>query len=93
MFARPRPSPEYYVGTDVFVSDNPFNFDIGNRVSQIASHVLEVVTDGAKQYVSYASWGQGSISRSIVLGWGRVDLEQSIRKLFRHLLHHLRNLL
>ena len=61
LFIGPRPSQKYYVGTDVFVSDDPFNFDIGNRVGHIASHALEVVTDGEKQYVSHAGWGQGGV--------------------------------
>jgi beta-fructofuranosidase len=61
LFIGPRPGQEYYVGTDVFVSDDPFNFSIDDRVGQIASHALKVVTDGSKQYVSHAGWGQGGV--------------------------------
>ena len=51
-----------YVGTDVFVSDNPLDFSPDALVGHIASHALEVVrdTDGA-WYVTSAGWGQGGV--------------------------------
>lgn len=61
LFIGPRPDQETYVGTDVFVSDDPFAFDIANRVGTIASHAAEVITDGATQYVSHCGWGQGGV--------------------------------
>jgi hypothetical protein len=59
------------VGTDVFVSDDPFNFDIESRIGHIASHALEVVTDGEKQYVSHAGWGQGGVYLALLYWDGR----------------------
>lgn len=61
LFIGPRPTQEVYTGTDVFVSDNPFNFDVSNRVGHINSHGLEVVTDGAAQFVSHCGWGEGGV--------------------------------
>lgn len=61
LFIGPRPSQEYYVGTDVFVSDDPFHFEINNRVGHINSHALEVVSDDGVDYVTHCGWGQGGV--------------------------------
>lgn len=51
-----------YVGTDVFVSKDPFHWDIGDQVGHIPAHAAEVIqdVDGA-WYVSSAGWGQGGV--------------------------------
>jgi hypothetical protein len=60
-----------YVGTDVFVSDNPLAFSPDALVGHVASHALEVVqdTDGA-WYVTSAGWGQGGVYLA-PLDWDR----------------------
>ncbi|TDP91108.1 family 43 glycosylhydrolase [Labedaea rhizosphaerae] len=50
-----------YVGTDVFRSDNPYNFDNKVLVGHIASHAAEVIDDGGEWWVSHAGWGQGGL--------------------------------
>lgn len=51
-----------YDGTDVFVSRDPFHWDIKNKVGHITAHAAEVVqdTDG-KWYISRAGWGRGGL--------------------------------
>jgi len=51
-----------YDGTDVFVSHDPFHWDIANKVGHIPAHAAEVVqdTDG-KWYISRAGWGRGGL--------------------------------
>jgi arabinan endo-1,5-alpha-L-arabinosidase len=51
-----------YDGTDVFVSRDPFHWDIANKVGHIRAHAAEVVqdTDG-KWYISRAGWGRGGL--------------------------------
>lgn len=51
-----------YDGTDVFRSEDPFSFNIANKVGHIPAHAAEVVqdTDG-KWYVSRAGWGRGGV--------------------------------
>lgn len=61
LFIGPRPTQQVYVGTDVFVSDNPFHFDVSDRVGHINSHGVEVVSDGPMDYVSHCGWGQGGL--------------------------------
>eukprot|EP01117_Protostelium_nocturnum_P014157 TRINITY_DN5355_c0_g1_i1.p2 TRINITY_DN5355_c0_g1~~TRINITY_DN5355_c0_g1_i1.p2 ORF type:complete len:303 (-),score=40.25 TRINITY_DN5355_c0_g1_i1:55-963(-) len=58
-----------YVGTDVFKSNNPFNFDIKNRVGHIQSHAAEVIQDGNDWWISAAGWGQGGVFLA-KLNWG-----------------------
>ncbi|WP_405163543.1 family 43 glycosylhydrolase [Nocardia sp. NBC_01499] len=58
LFIGPRPD---YVGTDVFFSDNPFSFDIGNTAGHIRSHAAELVQDGTSWWISSAGWGQGGV--------------------------------
>jgi beta-fructofuranosidase len=50
-----------YVGTDVFRSDNPYNFDNKVLVGHIQSHAAEVVNDNGTWWVSHAGWGQGGL--------------------------------
>lgn len=61
LFLGPRPSQEAYVGTDVFISSDPFHFDIKDRVGHINSHALEVVKDGDRDFVTHCGWGQGGV--------------------------------
>ena len=51
-----------YDSTDVFVSHDPFHWDIGNKVGHFPSHAAEVVqdTDG-KWYISRAGWERGGL--------------------------------
>ncbi len=59
LFIGPR---EGYVGTDVFMSSDPFLFRIENKVGHIASHAAEVVRDkDGKWYVSHCGWGKGGV--------------------------------
>ncbi|QIS11910.1 family 43 glycosylhydrolase [Nocardia arthritidis] len=58
LFIGPRPD---YVGTDVFRSDNPYRFRIGDKVGHIAAHAAEVVRDGDDWWITHAGWGQGGV--------------------------------
>ncbi len=59
LFIGPR---DGYVGTDVFVSDDPMHFDRANRVAHIASHAAELIHDvDDRWYVSAVGWGQGGV--------------------------------
>lgn len=69
LFIGPRPSQEVYVGTDVFASKDPFNFEIANKVGHIDSHALEVIPNGTVEYVSHCGWGQGGVYLA-PLNWG-----------------------
>lgn len=60
LFIGPRPTPEY-VGTDVFRSDDPFDFQDAELVGHIDSHAAEVVVDGDAWFVTAAGWGQGGL--------------------------------
>jgi len=60
LFIGPRPTPEY-VGTDVFRSDDPFDFTGAELVGHIESHAAEVVVDGDDWFVTAAGWGQGGL--------------------------------
>jgi arabinan endo-1,5-alpha-L-arabinosidase len=51
-----------YNGTDVFLSPNPFQWNIEDRVGHIASHAAEIVRDrDGKWYVSRCGWGEGGV--------------------------------
>jgi len=50
-----------YVGTDVFRSRDPFDFEGAELVGHIASHAAEVVRDGDEWFVTSAGWGQGGL--------------------------------
>ncbi|MEU8899109.1 family 43 glycosylhydrolase [Nocardia sp. NPDC048505] len=58
LFIGPRPS---YVGTDVFRSDSPFRFRIGDKVGHIRSHAAELVHDADRWWITSAGWGQGGV--------------------------------
>ncbi|MFI5538364.1 glycosyl hydrolase family 32 [Nocardia sp. NPDC051900] len=58
LFIGPRP---HYVGTDVFRSDNPFHFRIGDKVGHIAAHAAEVVDEDGRWWITSAGWGQGGV--------------------------------
>jgi len=46
----------------VFVSDDPFAWDIEDKVGSIASHAAEVVRDAdGKWYISRCGWGRGGV--------------------------------
>jgi arabinan endo-1,5-alpha-L-arabinosidase len=51
-----------YDGTDVFVSKDPFHWDIKDKVGHIPAHAAEVVQDAdGKWYVSRCGWGKGGL--------------------------------
>ncbi len=51
-----------YDGTDVFVSNDPFDWRIENKVGHIPAHAAEVVRDiDGKWYVSRCGWGRGGV--------------------------------
>lgn len=58
LFIGPRPR---YLGTDVFRSDNPFRFRIGDKIGHIAAHAAEVVHAGDRWWITSAGWGQGGV--------------------------------
>jgi len=59
LFVGPRPD---YDGTDVFVSQDPFHWDIKDKVGHINAHAAEVIQDAdGKWYVSRAGWGRGGL--------------------------------
>ena len=51
-----------YDGTDVFVSRDPFHWNIGDKVGHFAAHAAEVLRDTDRTwYVSRAGWGRGGL--------------------------------
>jgi arabinan endo-1,5-alpha-L-arabinosidase len=77
LFTGPRPS---YNGTDVFVSSDPFRWEIKNCVGHIPSHAAEVVRDiDGQWYVSRAGWGEGGVYLA-KLAWfdGQTDGDTSM---------------
>lgn len=50
-----------YVGTDVFRSDDPFDFEDAELVGHFPSHAAEVVRDGDDWFVTSAGWGEGGL--------------------------------
>lgn len=51
-----------YVGTDVYRSTSPFQWNQEDQVGHIESHAAEVVRDeNGAWYVSHAGWGQGGV--------------------------------
>lgn len=59
MFIGPRGG---YDGTDVFLSHDPFHWDIADKVGHLPAHAAEVVRDGhGRWYVSRAGWGRGGL--------------------------------
>jgi beta-fructofuranosidase len=59
LFIGPR---EDYDGTDVFRSEDPFRWELSQKVGHFPSHAAEVMrdTDG-KYYVSRCGWGRGGV--------------------------------
>ena len=55
------PAGAEYVGTDVFRSDDPFDFEGAELVGHIESHAAEVVVDGDDWFVTAAGWDQGGL--------------------------------
>ncbi len=58
LFLGPRPR---YSGTDVFRSDDPLHFSIGDQAGHLRAHAAEVVDDGERLWVTHAGWGQGGV--------------------------------
>jgi beta-fructofuranosidase len=51
-----------YDGTDVFLSDNPFHWNITDKVGHFPAHAAEIVRDEkGNWYVSRAGWGRGGL--------------------------------
>ena len=72
LFIGPR---EDYDGTDVFVSHDPFHWDIHNKVGHFPAHAAEVVCDAdGKWYISRAGWGRGGLYLA-PLSWNDVNLK------------------
>ncbi|MEU6716971.1 family 43 glycosylhydrolase [Nonomuraea sp. NPDC046802] len=50
-----------YVGTDVYRSQNPLRFAIGDYAGHVPAHAPEIVQDGAQWWVSHAGWFQDGL--------------------------------
>ncbi|TWT78351.1 Glycosyl hydrolases family 43 [Posidoniimonas polymericola] len=51
-----------YDGTDVFVSDTPYSWEIEDRVGHLPAHAAEVVRNGRGDwFVSRCGWGKGGV--------------------------------
>lgn len=50
-----------YIGTDVFRSRDPLAFSESELVGHLPVHAAEVVTDGAKQWVTGAGWTEDGL--------------------------------
>jgi beta-fructofuranosidase len=51
-----------YVGTDVYVSDNPFKWKIENKVAHLKAHAPEIIRDlDGKWYISHCGWIQRGV--------------------------------
>ena len=67
LFVGPRPN---YVGTDVFRSRNPFDWELSDKVGHIRSHAAEVIQDmDDRWYVGHCGWGMsaGSLGTNLTL--------------------------
>ncbi|MGW4772342.1 glycosyl hydrolase family 32 [Nocardia sp. NPDC004278] len=58
LFIGPRP---HYLGTDVFRSDTPYQFRIGDKAGHIAAHATELVRDDDRWWITSAGWAQGGV--------------------------------
>lgn len=59
LFIGPRPG---YDGTEVFVSDDPLQWKIEDKIGYIPAHASEVIRDiDGKWYISRAGWGRGGV--------------------------------
>ena len=50
-----------YVGTDVFRSADPFDFEHAELVGHVPAHAAEVVVDGDDWFITSAGWGEGGL--------------------------------
>lgn len=51
-----------YDGTDVFVSADPFHWNIADQVGHLPAHAAEIVRDAqGRWFVSRAGWGRGGL--------------------------------
>jgi len=50
-----------YVGTDVFASKNPLDFNEKNLAGHIESHAAEVILTDGKYYITHCGWGKGGV--------------------------------
>ena len=51
-----------YDDSAVYVSDNPFHWDIKNKVGKFPAHAVEVIQDNdGKWYISRCGWGRGGV--------------------------------
>jgi beta-fructofuranosidase len=51
-----------YDGTDVFVSDNPYHWDLADKVGHFPAHAAEIIKDNdGKWYISRCGWGRGGV--------------------------------
>ncbi|TWT86664.1 Glycosyl hydrolases family 43 [Pseudobythopirellula maris] len=69
-----------YDGTDVFVSDSPYGWELENLVGHIPAHAAEVVRDARGDwFVSRCGWGKGGVYLA-PLTWldGQEDPETNI---------------
>ncbi|HVU28278.1 MAG TPA: glycosyl hydrolase family 32 [Verrucomicrobiae bacterium] len=76
LFIGPR---DGYDGTDVFVSRDPFHWDIRDKVGHFPAHAAEIVRDTDGQwYISRAGWERGGVYLAPLI-WkdGKSDLEKS----------------
>jgi beta-fructofuranosidase len=67
LFTGPRVA---YAGTDVFASQDPFNFSISNQVGHLPAHAADVIHDGGQWSISSAGWGAGGVYLA-PLAWQR----------------------
>ena len=58
LFIGPRP---HYVGTDVFVGDDPWHFEPDDTGGHVRAHAAEVVADKGELWVTHAGWAQGGV--------------------------------
>ena len=51
-----------YDNTAAYVSDNPFHWDIENKVGEFPAHAAEIIQDNdGKWFISRAGWGRGGV--------------------------------
>ena len=58
LFIGPR---KEYADTDIFESDNPYDFSEKKCVGNIKAHACEVIFDNDKYYITHCGWGQGGV--------------------------------
>jgi len=51
-----------YRYSEVYISDNPFHWDIYNKVGEFNAHAPEIIQDtDSKYYISHCGWGEGGV--------------------------------